>query len=206
MPPFTPSETRRRHPFAKSAAGPWREAACLTHRLKAGHECTADAARVLRLPGTTNRKIPGKPRLVTLDPRFLGIEPYDLARFDTLVDYAPGGSRARTLICEAVKYSTAADACRRLIDIIRGVPRSLRASRCRGACGRLRGCRGISTHRGHFRARLDAARPPHALRPGRRAPLSEYSKNNYRRYDRQETQRKYDRAANLTGPPKCLGF
>jgi len=81
----------------KDALGPveWKryseglKAACLAHGLKAGHECTADAARVLRLPGTTNRKIPGKPRLVTLDPRFLRIEPYDLARFDTLLDYAP---------------------------------------------------------------------------------------------------------------------
>ena len=36
------------------------KAACHAHGLKAGHECTADAARVLRLPGTTNRKIPGQ--------------------------------------------------------------------------------------------------------------------------------------------------
>jgi len=88
----------------KDALGPveWKryseglKAACVRFGLKAGHECTADAARVLRLPGTTNRKISGKPRPVTLHPLFLRIEPYDLAEFEPLLDYAPVVAAGKT--------------------------------------------------------------------------------------------------------------
>jgi hypothetical protein len=55
--------------------------------LRADHAITADAARILRPPFTTNRKLPGKPRKVDLDPRFLKIEPYDLTKFEPLLRY-----------------------------------------------------------------------------------------------------------------------
>ena len=69
------------------------KAACLTHGLRAGHECTSDAARVLRLPGTTNHKIPGKPRPVTLDSRFL-VTPKEVGQAGKAL-MREGGSRVR---------------------------------------------------------------------------------------------------------------
>ena len=74
------------------------KAATMRHGLRADHAITSDAARILRAPCTTNRKLPGKPRKVELDPRFLEIEPYALTKFAGLLQYkiqAPGALPAR---------------------------------------------------------------------------------------------------------------
>jgi hypothetical protein len=196
----------------KDALGPdvWRryseglKAACLPHGLRAGHECTADAARVLRLPGTTNRKIPSKPRRVTLDPRFLRIEPYDLAEFERLLDHAPvmaAGKSAASLRIpprpahlddnawpfEAFpKHYSPADA--HLI-----ADRCAHVGRMRDARGRLPypewfGCIGVVAHC------EDGERIGH-----------DWSKGD-ERYDPKQTQEKIDAWRKMTGPTTCDYF
>ncbi len=55
------------------------KALSVTHELRADHRVTADAARILRPPCTTNRKRRGDPRPVEFDPRWLQLKPYVLA-------------------------------------------------------------------------------------------------------------------------------
>jgi hypothetical protein len=95
---YWPLETGlTRHNWLPYAQG--LKAACMRLGLKADHSVTADAARILRVPCTTNRKLPGKERRVDLNPRFLDIGPYDLEEFETLLQYelpAPGGAARPT--------------------------------------------------------------------------------------------------------------
>jgi len=61
------------------------KAACTEHGLRCGHECTTDAARVLRPPFTYNRKL-GTPRETELTVPKPG--PYEWARAEMLLQYA----------------------------------------------------------------------------------------------------------------------
>ena len=196
----------------KDAIGPveWKryseglKAACHRYGLKAGHECTADAARVLRLPGTTNRKIPGKPRAVTLDPLYLDIGPYDLAQFEVLLGFAPQRKIAKALsplppkpawITDDLAPPEAFPDHYELVDI----------GALAAECGVV----------AEFQRNGDICEPAwmrhallfHYIENGE-ALFHEYSARNYPKYDRRHAQEKWDRAgaANLTGPPLCSGF
>ena len=180
------------------------KAACHRYRLKAGHECTADAARVLRLPGTTNRKLPGKPRPVTLNPRFLDIEPYDLAQFEVLLGFAPQRKTAKALSLLPPKPA--------YLDDFKIDPRAfpehyelVDVDALAAECGVV----------AEFQRTGDICEPTwmrhallfHYIENGE-ALFHEYSLRNYPKYDQRQAQEKYDRAGakRLTGPPLCSGF
>jgi hypothetical protein len=78
------------------------KAACVKLGLAADPSRTADCASILRAPGTHNRK--AKPKLVTLDQRYLDLGPYDLAEFEYLFEYAPpgGGETARRAVASGL--------------------------------------------------------------------------------------------------------
>lgn len=63
---------------------------CSASGLRADHVVTADAARVLRLPGTFNRKNPVTPAEVNFDHGFLKIQPYELGQFDHILTTGDG--------------------------------------------------------------------------------------------------------------------
>jgi Virulence-associated protein E len=199
----------------KEALGPdeWRryseglKAACLTHGLGAGHECTADAARVLRMPGTTNRKIPGKPRLVTLDRRFLRIEPYELARFDMLLDYPPVASADKNVeplrlapIPPRPSWLPPCEPSPGFPDLYPPADALLIADRC-AQLAAMRATRGDHLYEPLWYACLgvlafceDGARIAH-----------EWSKGD-ERYDPKQTQEKIDAWLRMTGPTTCEYF
>jgi hypothetical protein len=177
--------------------------ACHKYGLRVGHECTSDAARVLRLPGTTNRKLPNKPRPVTLDPRFLDIGPYDLAQFGMLLDYAPvayagknAGSRKlppRPAYLGA--YEPNEEGFPDHHDIV-SIESLL-------GCGVVK----LFTETGDFcePTWMRLAALFHYIKDGERL-FHEYSAQNYPCYDRVTAQAKYDRGVRPTGPPLCAGF
>ena len=177
------------------------KAACHAHGLKADHVTTAGAERVLRLPGTMNRKIKGKPRPVTLDQRFLKVEPYDLAQFDMLLKFAPQTSKAlsplppKPAFLNNSKYPAEAfpDHPRQLVKI-----ESL-AAEC-GVVAQFQETGNIC-----YPTWMRHANLFHYVENGE-ALFHEYSARDYPKYDRREAQRKYDDASKLTGPPLCEGF
>ena len=178
--------------------------ACLEHGLEADHVNTAGAERVLRLPGTTNRKIPGKPRPVTLNPRFLDIEPYDLAQFEVLLGFAPQQKTAKARsplppkpawITDDLAPPEAFPDHYELVDI----------GALAAECGVV----------AEFQRTGDICEPAwmrhallfHYIENGE-ALFHEYSARNYPKYGWRQAQEKWDRAgtANLSGPPLCSGF
>ena len=181
------------------------KAACHKYGLKAGHECTSDAARVLRLPGTTNHKIPGKPRPVTLDPRYLEIEPYDLAQFDMLLGYAPASGAGRVASTMGPPMPPRPAHLGAYVPNPAAFPEHHDIVSIGGclSCGVVK----LFTETG------DCCEPTwmrlaalfHYIKDGERL-FHEYSERSYPGYDRGKCQAKYDRAGGLTGPPLCAGF
>jgi Virulence-associated protein E len=178
--------------------------ACLKHGLRADHGLTANAAGVLRLPGTTNRKIPGKPRPVTLNPLYLRIEPYDLAQFEVLLGFAPQRKTAKALSPLPPKPT--------YLDDFKVDPKAfpdhyelVDVDALAAECGAV----------AEFQRTGDICEPAwmrhallfHYIENGE-ALFHEYSARNYPRYDQRQAREKWDRAgaANLTGPPLCSGF
>lgn len=69
--PLTPEEWR---PYAAGL-----KAEAIRLELRADYGCTTDVVRILRVPGTFNRKIPGQPRPVSVGSKTLGPD-YDFSR------------------------------------------------------------------------------------------------------------------------------
>jgi hypothetical protein len=197
-------------PLEKSIARePWQrrseglKAACHKYGVKAGHECTADAARVLRLPGTTNHKLPGKPRPVTLDPQFLEVGPYDLAQFDVLLKFAPQQRKAAKALGPPLPPMPAYIAQLKIPDAFKCERRLVDFDALAAECGVV----------AEFRRTGDICEPTwkamaglyHYVENGE-ALFHECSARNFPKYDRRQTQAKFDNAAKLTGPTLCSTF
>jgi hypothetical protein len=188
------------------------KAACLQHGLKAGHECTADAARILRAPYTTNRKLLGKPRPVQLNQRFLAIEPYDLARFDALLNYKAlaGGRVSPTENVVSFRgpkpeYLRNRPANSALMNaLLAGLePPPADAETIADQCaqlGAMRATRGVMPEPTWY-----ACIGVLAFCEGGETLAHEWSKGD-ERYSPVETRRKFDAWRKLTGPTRCAHF
>ena len=179
------------------------KAACKAHGFRAGHECTADAARVLRLPGTTNRKTPGKPRPVTLDPRFLNIGPYDLEQFNVLLQYEPAIGRTPTPAKALPPKPAYLNGGGRPEAFPERVSAPADANMVADQCaqvGHMRATRGVMPEPAWY-----AAIGVVALCEDGEAIAHEWSKGD-ERYSATETQRKIEQVKRLTGPTTCAHF
>ncbi len=193
------------------------KAACMTLGLEADHVVTADPARILRAPCTTNRKLPGKPRKVELDPRFLEIAPYELEQFETLLQYkisSPGReakSAAENVISfnprpEYLKNCPSRGLTKKLLGGLGFDPADARADphmiadQC-GQLGRMREKLGDGLYEPAWYACLGIL----TFCEGGEALAHEWSKGD-ERYDQSETQKKFDAWKKMSGPPTCAGF
>lgn len=174
------------------------QAACHELDLKADHGLTVNAAHIMRVPGTSNRKLK-VPRAVEV--RMLDAGPYPLDKFAVLLTYG-----------QAPKISSAGPPL---------PPRPMHlgqyAPEDEGFPNRqeivseesLLGCGVVA----QFTQSGDCCEPAwmrlaalyHYVEDGGRL-FHVHSSQNYPAYDRQKTQTKFDRAAGLTGPPLCEGF
>ncbi len=191
------------------------KAACIQFGLRADHRVTADAARVLRAPGTTNRKLAGKPRKVELNPRFLEIGPYALTDFEPLPRYKmPAPRRAAKPVANVVplpprpeylKNLPPSDLNERVLGGIAFDPADARADAHMVAdecaqVGRMRETRGVMPEPAWFHAIgvLTRCKDGELL-------AHDWSKGDNRYSDR-ETQQKIDSWKKTSGPPTCAGF
>jgi Virulence-associated protein E len=184
-------------PYAKAL-----KAACIERGLKAGHEVTADAARILRPPGTMNRKPGREPRTVKLVTGSLSLGPYDLTAFRGLLDYElPASGRAGT-------QSNVLPFLKKLAPIgdkaIAGLaPAPADAAMIADQCAqmaemrRTRGVMGAPA----WKACIGVL----AFCEGGEALAHEWSGGDAR-YNRDETQRKFDACHKLTGATTCAHF
>lgn len=200
-------------PYAKGL-----KAACMQRGLRADHTITSDAARILRAPCTTNRKLAGKPRKVELNPRFLEIEPYALTKFAGLLQYqmgAPGAARPakgenvirlpqRSPYSKGLLDDARADA---LMQRLKGgiepdfalADAQMIASQC-AQLGAMRDTRGVMPEPTWY-----ACIGVLAFCEGGEALAHEWSKGD-ERYNRNETQAKLAAWKDLTGPSRCERF
>ena len=165
--------------------------ACLEHGLKADF---VDAAHILRPPGTFNRKLKVA-RAVEMPLEGLQFGPYDHWP-DQLLTVTPRPvSRLPAKIPPRPAYLGAYEPSEAFPD------RDLAdAATLASNCG----------HVGEFQKSGNIIEPLWMLmaalfryvEDGERL-FHEWSKNNYPKYDYQETQGKWERAGKLTGPPKC---
>jgi hypothetical protein len=179
--------------------------------LLAGHEVTADAARILRPPGTMNHKLAGKPRAVELDPRYLGNGSYPLDAFAGLLVYARASVRAAAPNGGALSrmqrpaYLRPFDP-KRIAGFLGGVGEELPladASAIAGSCAQIsamRATRGVMPEP-TWKACLDVL----AFCEGGERLAHEWSAGDPR-YDPKETQRKFERGKGLTGATTCAHF
>src|SRR5271166_3925392 len=173
------------------------KAACLEYGFKTDTGLTINSAHIMRPPWTQNLKLIA-PRLVEL--KLLSKGPYDEADFEILLQFAPRGPS------RAVRFALPASPTYALPE----APAESFPDRYEVVnVNSLRGCGVVE----QFTKSGDCCEPTwmrmaavfqHVV-DGERL-FHEYSEQNYSRYNRRQAQEKYDRAANLTGPPKCEGF
>jgi Virulence-associated protein E len=195
------------------------KAACLELGLKADQKVTSDLARVLRPPGTHNRKLLN-PRKVELNPRFLEIEPYELKQFEPLLKYVSGGVARPT--AKAIQFEPlpprreylkdfassrpAGELLKKLLGGIGYDPDDARADahmiadQC-GQLGRMRETHGDHMYEPAWHGCilvLSRCKDGEAL-------AHKWSKGDSR-YDAKQTQERFDRVSALTGPTTCTYF
>jgi hypothetical protein len=177
-------------PYARGLA-----AACRAHGLHCDHGLTVNAAHILRPPGTSNRKLK-TPRPVELGVR--SVEPADIESFEQFRQFATPGRELAPLPPKPpyLPNYEPSDAFPERYEL---VPIDALAAGC-----------------GVVAAFVESGDQPeplwmrmanlyHYVEDGERL-FHEHSQNGYAKYDRREAQNKYNRAACLTGPPRCSGF
>jgi len=175
------------------------KAACFEHGLKAGSECTADAARVLRPPFTLNRKIPGVTRETGIVDATEKQGPFEWASVVHLLGY----SSKRTNLVRLSLPPRPAYLGEYQDDQVRfavGPATQVEFDRIRDACGQLRrDWSNLSEPTWH---RLSGLMPfiIDGVRYWHKLSIQDP------RYSREQSQNYYDRASKLTGPPPCQGF
>lgn len=175
------------------------KAACLDFGLRADHSLTTNPVVILRPPGTMNRKL-AQARPVKFDPQWLQFSPGDWP--DALFDYADDNVvrlpatklPPKPEFLNDNQYPEAA-----FPDIYEQVDIKLLASAC-GVVNEFTKSGNTSEP-----AWMRLANLFHYVNEGERL-YHRFSQQNYDKYDRAETQRKWDRANGLTGPPLCRGF
>ena len=174
------------------------KAACLKHGLRADHSLTINPVHILRAPGTMNRKLPA-PRPVELDAEWLQYGPYDWP--DELLAYAADNVvrlRSTAKMPPRPLHLGAYEPSEAFPDLYEPVKAAALADNC-GQYGRFRTTGRLPEPVWN---RLIAGM---LFVEDGEAIVHLWSSTDPR-YQRAETQGKFERAKRLTGPPLCKGF
>lgn len=190
-----------REPLTRAQWQPYADglkAACVEKGLRCDNGLTVNPAHIMRPPGTSNRKLAlARPVEATM----LNVEPYPLEAFDALQRFSPTNRLAAARVLPPRPNFLGAFKCDEA-----AFPehyQQVRLDALAAECGVVAEFQRSGDHpepawmrlANLFRYVEDGEQQFHKL-----------SANGYPKYDRRTAQAKYDRAAHLTGPPKCAGF